>query len=204
MGSLFIRPAPGLGPGLPRRRRTGGVPWSSWPGSTAARAATSPPRSTSSSGSCGTSRPPARQPTDPHREGARVSTAEFAAFSDNAIMFASIVYVLAFLAHLAEWVFLRSLAGARRGARAAAGRRRRRRAVSRLDGGPDTPTGDSRRTRSCGSRCAGRIGARADRARRALLHFLGLVTPRARPATRSGCPGATCTSSRWPAPSASA
>ncbi len=38
-----------------------------------------------------------------------MSTAEFAAFSDNAIMFASIVYVLAFLAHLAEWVVLRSL-----------------------------------------------------------------------------------------------
>ncbi len=38
-----------------------------------------------------------------------MSTAEFAAFSDNAIMFASIVYVLAFLAHLAEWVFLRSV-----------------------------------------------------------------------------------------------
>jgi hypothetical protein len=38
-----------------------------------------------------------------------VSTAEFAAFSDNAIMFASIVYVLAFLAHLAEWVFLRTV-----------------------------------------------------------------------------------------------
>ena len=38
-----------------------------------------------------------------------MSTADFAAFSDNAIMFASIVYVLAFLAHLVEWVFLRSL-----------------------------------------------------------------------------------------------
>ncbi|MEO5710628.1 MAG: c-type cytochrome biogenesis protein CcsB [Nocardioidaceae bacterium] len=38
-----------------------------------------------------------------------MSTAEFAAFSDNAIMFASIVYVLAFLAHLTEWVFLRSV-----------------------------------------------------------------------------------------------
>jgi cytochrome c-type biogenesis protein CcsB len=38
-----------------------------------------------------------------------VSTAEFAAFSDNAIMFASIVYVLAFLAHLAEWVALRAV-----------------------------------------------------------------------------------------------
>ena len=40
-----------------------------------------------------------------------MSTAEFAAFSDNAIMFASIVYVLAFLAHLAEWVALRALPG---------------------------------------------------------------------------------------------
>ena len=38
-----------------------------------------------------------------------MSTAEFAAFSDNAIMFASIVYVLAFLAHLTEWVSLRSV-----------------------------------------------------------------------------------------------
>ena len=38
-----------------------------------------------------------------------MSTAEFAAFSDNAIMFASIVYVLAFLSHLAESVLLRSV-----------------------------------------------------------------------------------------------
>jgi hypothetical protein len=38
-----------------------------------------------------------------------VSTAEFAAFSDNAIMFASIVYVLAVLAHLAESVALRAV-----------------------------------------------------------------------------------------------
>ncbi len=38
-----------------------------------------------------------------------MTTTSFAAFSDNAIMFASIVYVLAFLAHLTEWVFLRSL-----------------------------------------------------------------------------------------------
>ena len=38
-----------------------------------------------------------------------MSTADFATFSDNAVMFASIVYVLAFLAHLAEWVQLRSL-----------------------------------------------------------------------------------------------
>jgi cytochrome c-type biogenesis protein CcsB len=32
-----------------------------------------------------------------------MGTADFAAFSDNAIMFASIVYVLAVLAHLVEW-----------------------------------------------------------------------------------------------------
>ena len=45
----------------------------------------------------------------PVREGAHVSTAQFAAVSDNAVMFASIVYVLAFLAHLTEWVLVRSL-----------------------------------------------------------------------------------------------
>ncbi len=38
-----------------------------------------------------------------------MSTADFASFSDRAIMFASIVYILAFLAHLAEWVLVRSL-----------------------------------------------------------------------------------------------
>ncbi len=38
-----------------------------------------------------------------------MSTADFASFSDRAIMFASIVYILAFLAHLIEWVLVRSL-----------------------------------------------------------------------------------------------
>ena len=38
-----------------------------------------------------------------------MSTAQYASFSDHAIMFASIVYVLAFLAHLVEWAFVRSL-----------------------------------------------------------------------------------------------
>ncbi|MEP7090315.1 MAG: c-type cytochrome biogenesis protein CcsB, partial [Nocardioidaceae bacterium] len=38
-----------------------------------------------------------------------MSTADFASFSNNAIMFASIVYVLAFLANLVESVVLRSL-----------------------------------------------------------------------------------------------
>lgn len=38
-----------------------------------------------------------------------MSTADFAVISDRAIMFASIVYILAFLAHLTEWVLVRSL-----------------------------------------------------------------------------------------------
>jgi cytochrome c-type biogenesis protein CcsB len=38
-----------------------------------------------------------------------VTTAQFATFSDNAVMFASLVYALAFLAHLVEWVTVRSL-----------------------------------------------------------------------------------------------
>ena len=37
-----------------------------------------------------------------------MTTADFASTSDNAVMFASIVYALAFLAHLTEWVLLRS------------------------------------------------------------------------------------------------
>jgi cytochrome c-type biogenesis protein CcsB len=41
-----------------------------------------------------------------------VSTADFAAFSNNAIMFASIVYALAFLAHVAEWAAARSVTAA--------------------------------------------------------------------------------------------
>ncbi|CAN5119422.1 c-type cytochrome biogenesis protein CcsB [soil metagenome] len=39
-----------------------------------------------------------------------MSTADFAAFSNNAIMYASIVYVFAFLAHLLEWSAARSSA----------------------------------------------------------------------------------------------
>ncbi|MBY9074554.1 c-type cytochrome biogenesis protein CcsB [Nocardioides sp. WL0053] len=38
-----------------------------------------------------------------------MSTADFAAFSNNAIAFASVVYVFAFVAHLAEWAFARSV-----------------------------------------------------------------------------------------------
>ena len=39
-----------------------------------------------------------------------MSTADFAAFSNNAVMFASIVYVLAFLAHVVEWSASRAAA----------------------------------------------------------------------------------------------
>ncbi len=38
-----------------------------------------------------------------------MTTADFAAFSNNAVAFASVVYVLAFLAHLVEWVQGRSV-----------------------------------------------------------------------------------------------
>jgi cytochrome c-type biogenesis protein CcsB len=38
-----------------------------------------------------------------------VTTAQFAAFSNNAVAFASVVYVLAFLAHVTEWALARSL-----------------------------------------------------------------------------------------------
>lgn len=42
-----------------------------------------------------------------------MSTADFAAFSNNAIMFASIVYVMAFVAHVVEWSAARSASVAR-------------------------------------------------------------------------------------------
>jgi cytochrome c-type biogenesis protein CcsB len=38
-----------------------------------------------------------------------VSTADFAAFSNNAVAFASVVYVLAFLAHVTEWALARNV-----------------------------------------------------------------------------------------------
>jgi cytochrome c-type biogenesis protein CcsB len=38
-----------------------------------------------------------------------VTSADFAAFSNNAIAFASVVYVLALLSHIAEWAFARSV-----------------------------------------------------------------------------------------------
>jgi len=38
-----------------------------------------------------------------------VTAADYAAFSNNAIAFASVVYVLAFLSHVAEWAFARSV-----------------------------------------------------------------------------------------------
>ncbi len=41
-----------------------------------------------------------------------MSAADFASFSNNAIAFASVVYVLAFLSHVAEWAFGRSLPAA--------------------------------------------------------------------------------------------
>ena len=38
-----------------------------------------------------------------------MTTAQFAAFSNNAVAFASVVYVLAFLAHVTEWALARTV-----------------------------------------------------------------------------------------------
>ena len=105
-----------------------------------------------------------------------MSTADFAAFSNNAIMFASIVYVLAFLAHVVEWA-ARARAGARPRASPAASR-----SPSALGGRPPAATHGAAapRRRRPDARTAGRpVGPdrrRADRRRAALLHCAGLVT----------------------------
>ena len=101
-----------------------------------------------------------RRDDRPEHGGARVSTADFAAFSDNAIMFASIVYVLAFLAHLVEWV-VRGPCRCRGAERERAAGRRRRRVVERRrrTAGDDAAAG--RLGRSVGGRasCASSRGA---------------------------------------------
>jgi cytochrome c-type biogenesis protein CcsB len=100
-----------------------------------------------------------------------VSTAEFAAFSDNAIMFASIVYVLAFLAHLAEWVALRALPVApREPALAGVGAD-----LSGSGGASATPPPDSSEGREVRVEMFGRIGL-ALTVLGCLLHFSGLVS----------------------------
>jgi cytochrome c-type biogenesis protein CcsB len=112
-----------------------------------------------------------------------VTPADYAAFSNNAVMFASVVYVLAFVAHVAEWAFGRSVpapSDARVPATAAAG-------VSTVD---DTSAGDAQTTPADGFPTseppadegrflrveqAGRIGV-ALTVVAVLLHLAALVT----------------------------
>jgi cytochrome c-type biogenesis protein CcsB len=101
-----------------------------------------------------------------------VSTAQFAAFSDNAVMFASIVYILAFLAHLTEWVLLRSLP-------AAASRRVAERETVAVGGGPvpatvDAPLDSGDDDRELRVEKWGRIGV-ALTVVAVVLHLAGLV-----------------------------
>jgi len=114
-----------------------------------------------------------------------VSPAQFAAFSDNAVMFASVVYVLAFLAHLAEWVFVRTLplpaqATVASPALVGAGGGTRAGAVdlaSPVDTGDpgDTGEGDRLEARELRVERFGRIGLSLT-ILGCLLHALGLVT----------------------------
>ncbi len=103
-----------------------------------------------------------------------MTTADLAAFSNNAIAFASIVYVLAFLSHLAEWVLGRTVpastlelqpatVGAGVGAELSSG----------VDGPADSP--GSIEERSDRIELFGRIGI-ALTVVAALLHLAGLVT----------------------------
>jgi cytochrome c-type biogenesis protein CcsB len=95
-----------------------------------------------------------------------VSTADFASFSDNAIMFASIVYVLAFVAHLVESVLARSAPVPARELVPAGG----------LEARPEGLTGDeSEDDGSLRVEKWGRIGV-ALTVLGCGLHFLGLVS----------------------------
>jgi cytochrome c-type biogenesis protein CcsB len=107
-----------------------------------------------------------------------VSTADFAAFSNNAIMFASIVYVLAFLAHVVEWSAARS-APARRTAVPAADAAT---ATAAGEGGVATRTGPDPVEEAASDDAAaekvdkwGRIGVSLTVVA-VLLHFAGLVS----------------------------
>ena len=95
-----------------------------------------------------------------------MSTADFASFSDRAIMFASIVYILAFLAHLAEWVLVRSLPVPERQAVSVG-------AVSQSSEQPPAPD-DSEAGRELRVEKYGRIGVSLT-VLGCVLHLLGLV-----------------------------
>ncbi len=96
-----------------------------------------------------------------------MSTADFASFSDNAIMFASIVYVLALVAHVVEWSL--SLAVHEPAAVAAGSDRAAGSVVT------TTPPPAPDETRALRIETAGRIGI-ALTAVAAALHLAGVVT----------------------------
>ena len=93
-----------------------------------------------------------------------MSTADFAAFSNNAVMFASIVYVLAFVAHVAEWAIGRSV-------------RVSEPAAVMAGGGPEEPSTAGKPAADAEERVDrwGRLGL-ALTAVAVLLHFAALVT----------------------------
>jgi len=99
-----------------------------------------------------------------------MSTADFAAFSNNAVMFASIVYALAFVAHVMEWATARSSAAVpeREAALVPAGDAEGAGATTAAGAAPSTTVGE-RIDRW------GRIGV-ALTVVAALLHLAGLVT----------------------------
>jgi len=109
---------------------------------------------------------------DPSRNGdTLMSTADFASFSDNAIMFASIVYVLALVAHIVEWsLSLTVREPAAVGAGAAAREGTAPGAVATV---PPPPAPDA--TRALRIETAGRIGI-ALTVVAAALHLGGVVT----------------------------
>ena len=112
-----------------------------------------------------------------------MTTADYAAFSNNAIAFASVVYVLAFLSHVAEWAFARNMT-----VEALEGRTQSRVAV---DAGAPSYDASSAPAGAGGEVPGGGTAGEADRALRveklgrigvaltvvaAVLHLAGLVT----------------------------
>ena len=134
----------------------------------------------------------ALRPGRADREGADVTDAAWEALSNQAVAAAGVVYFLALIAHLVEHAAARRVlepAAARRG-RPARGRRSPSRSA------PDRVA--ARRTSPARPVRAARAAAHGDRGRRPPA-----VAGRraAWPRTPTGCRGATCTSSRSPAPS---
>ncbi len=110
-----------------------------------------------------------------------MSTADFAAFSNNAIMFASVVYALAFLAHVLEWSATRALprpvaAAEREAAVAAVGAEgRRTEEVGGAAADPAGPDGSDLEDAEYRVEKWGRIGVSLT-VLAVLLHLAALVT----------------------------